>query len=496
MRQLIRAARGLLHKRKPARGHSWSRAVRPRLESLEDRVTPTNTQILATGVLSGIVAVNGGTIGLPGIGVTLTGTTTTGRTVDVSTTTGSNGDYSFNSMLPGTYSVSRDSSPDGFTPSSQTLLSNVTLAQGQTSSGNNLGVGGLTASRVTLGFFLSGPSPLHVGLPAAGAGSAAGFSLDLAGNPIGPAGITAGSTTPVYVDLAANFFDPDTTNTTVTFNTSLGSFNVTLYGPQAPETVTNFLDYIAAGDYNNNLFHRLSNLSQTTAQNPVVTPFQVLQAGGFQVTTGAGSPASVTAITPITTFQPIGNEFSAALPDVAGTLAMARGSAPNSATSQFFFNLANNSPELGASNGGGFAVFGAIDPASLSTLTNLTSTSGGYTPTDVSTATSNSALVTLPLANGFTPGSSFPTGATVNDVLLINSITVPTAPTGHLSYSIVSNSNPSVATLQLGANTSSSTFSANQLKITPGSAGTTTVTLQISDNRGETVFKQFTITAS
>lgn len=489
---------GSLYNRKTApRGQAWSRSVKPRLESLEDRLTPT-TQIFANGVLSGIVAVNGGNFGLPGVTVTLTGTTTTGRTVDVSTVTGPSGTYTFNSMLPGTYTLTRGGTPDGFlNNSNQTLLSNIVVTEGEVSGTNNLGVGGLAASRVSLGLFISGSDAASTALPAAGAGTAAGFSLDMADNPLGDTSVTAGSTTPVYVDLAANFFDPDTTNTTVTFNTSLGSFNVTLFDTQAPETVTNFLNYVTAGDYNNDLFHRLSNLSQTTAENPVVTPFQVLQTGGFQVTTDSSTPANVTAINAITTFQPILNEFSNANPNVAGTLAMARGSSANSATSQFFFNLADNSSTLGASNGGGFAVFGAIDPSKLSLLTNLTSTSGGYTPTDVSTATNNSALVTVPLANGFTPANNFPTGATVNDLLLLNSVTVPTAPTGHLSYTIIGNSNQSVAAVQLGTNTSTSTFSANQLKITPGSAsGSTVITLQIEDAKGETVTKSFTITAS
>jgi cyclophilin family peptidyl-prolyl cis-trans isomerase len=490
MRRSIRGVWDRLHKRKPApRGNNCSRSVRPRLESLEDRLTPT-TQVFANGMLTGVVTAPGGTLGLAGVVVTLSGTTTTGRTIDVNATTNAAGLYSFTDMLPGSYSVFR-SSPDGFTAGGQALLSDIIIGQGQVSNGNNLGVGGLTASRVSLGLFLSGSSASHANLPGAGGGTAAGFTLDLAGNPISDTAVATGATS--FIDLASNFFDPDTTNTTVTFNTTLGTFNVTLFGRQAPETVTNFLNYIAAGDYNNDLFHRLSNLAQTTAMNPVLTPNQVLQGGGFTATLDTNTPANVTAFTTVQAFQPISNEFSSALPNVAGTLSMARGSSPNSATSQFFFNLSDNSSALSGNNGGGFAVFGAIDPSKIGLLQGLIQNTN-FIPTDVSTASQQTAFVTVPLAKGFTPANNFPTGANVNDLLIINNISIPTAPTGHLSYSILSNSDSSVATVKLGANTSTSNFSENQLQIVAVKAGSTVITLQIQDNRGETVTKQFTVT--
>src|SRR5271156_2307049 len=79
-----------------------------------------------------------------------------------------------------------------------------------------------------------------------------------------------------YLNLAQYFMDPATTNgTVVTFNTSQGSFNVTLYDADAPVTVTNFLDYIAAGDYNNDVFNRMANLTQSGP------PYQVLQGGQY-----------------------------------------------------------------------------------------------------------------------------------------------------------------------------------------------------------------------
>jgi peptidyl-prolyl cis-trans isomerase A (cyclophilin A) len=458
--------------------------VRPRLEALEDRLTPSSSP--ATAVVSGHVFA-GGTAGLPGVDVTLTGTTTTGRTVDISTTTDSGGAYAFTHVLPGTYSLSRGGAPDGFVDGGSASLSGIVVSSGAVTADLNIPVLGLTASKVSLAFFLSDSvATQQVATPAPGAGSASTFSLDSV-NPLTDQFVVQGSTT--FLDLSGNFFDPDTTDTFVTFNTSQGSFNVELFDKDAPQTVANFLNYIQAGDYNNDLLQRLSNLSQTFAQTPAITPLQVLQAGGFTVNTGTGD--SVTGFTPLTTFQAIQNEFSALHPNVAGTLSMARSSDPNSATSQFFFNLTDNSQTLGSGNA--FAVFGqVVSAADTATLQKFTTQ---YTPTDETLVNSN--FFTLPLLKGFSPSANFPAGATKNDLAVINSITTVAPPTGHLTYAVVGNSNPSVVTATLGSNTSTSTFSANQLKLVAGNTpGTSVITLLITDNRGESVTKQFTVTVA
>jgi hypothetical protein len=68
-------------------------------------------------------------------------------------------------------------------------------------------------------------------------------------------------------------------------------------------------------------------------------------------------------------------------------------------------------------------------------------------------------------------------------------------PTGELTYAIIGNSNPSVVTATLGSNTSTSTFSANQLQLKAGNIpGSSVITVQITDKRGESVTKQFTVT--
>ena len=513
-----RSIRGVLdsfRKRTPARlGNSRGRPyVRPHLESLETRLTPTTTTTVANGLISGFVFAGGGQSGLPGVAVVLTGSTTTGRTIDVSTTTNANGAYTFNSVLPGNYNVTRQLEPDGFVGREHLpIISNVTVAQGQTVAGNNLNVGGLAASRVSLAFFLTNSTGPNVDLPAAGSGVAPGFSLDALNNPISDTNVAVGSTN--YIDLSGNFFDPDTTDTTVTFNvtystggatnptTQTGQVEVELFDTDAPQTVTNFLDYIQSGAYQNDLFHRIANLSSSTGNTG--TP-QILQAGGFTVALDNSTPADLTSISALTTvFQPILSEYSASHPNAAGTLAMALSNGPNSATNEFYFNLSDNSSTLGPANSSGpFTVFGHIvGTPSMTVINNLTNPSN-YASQDVSNTTtfplSNGAFASLPLATGFTPlsgSNGFPTGATVNDIQLINSIAVTTPSQGHLTYAIVGNSNPNAISVALGANTATSTFDANQMQIVAHSAGTSVITLRITDARGEVVMRQFAITAS
>jgi peptidyl-prolyl cis-trans isomerase A (cyclophilin A) len=452
--------------------------ARPSVELLEDRTAPS---VSATGVLSGQVLVGGSTSGFVGADVTLTGSSTTGRSINVSTTTDANGAFSFTQLLPGTYGLS-EHTPSGFLPGGPTSLSGIKLAEGQTITQLNLGVGGLAPSKVSLAFFLASSAQ-----PTPGSGSTVGFSLDSA-NPLTNQTLSAGSTT--FLDLSGNFLDPDTANgTVVAFNTSQGTINVTLFDRDAPQTVTNFLANLQAGDYNSDLFQRLSNLSQTTlVTGSPPMPFQVLQGGGFTV--NLDNSGNVASFTPLTGFQPIQNESNDALhPNALGTLAMARTSAVNSATSQFFFNLTDNKQELAGNPGAGFAVFGSVSPTDGQSLSNLANYVKNYTPNGVS-----NSLFALPLLNGFTPGSNFPAGTPPADLALVNGVSVVKQPTGQLTYTILSNSNPSVVTATLGANIPASTFSANQLQLVAKGTGSAVITIQITDIKGEVVTKQFTVT--
>ena len=132
---------------------------------------------------------------------------------------------------------------------------------------------------------------------------------------------------------------PANANPIVRFTISGASFDVLLYEDTAPNTVANFLRYLDAGEYVGTVIHRS-------------IPGFIWQGGGFKL---AGDP---TQAVPIPTFAPIANEFGAS--NVRGTIAMAKVDGdPNSATSQWFFNLVDNSANLNNQNGG-FTVFGEV----------------------------------------------------------------------------------------------------------------------------------------
>jgi peptidyl-prolyl cis-trans isomerase A (cyclophilin A) len=127
-------------------------------------------------------------------------------------------------------------------------------------------------------------------------------------------------------------------NPQVLIATSLGNFVVELNQAKAPISTDNFLAYVTNGFYKETLFHR-------------VIPGFVVQAGGF--TTG---------LIPKTNTSPgISLESQNGLSNSRATLAMARTSDPNSATSQFFINLKDNaSLDYANPESPGYAVFGVV----------------------------------------------------------------------------------------------------------------------------------------
>jgi cyclophilin family peptidyl-prolyl cis-trans isomerase len=133
----------------------------------------------------------------------------------------------------------------------------------------------------------------------------------------------------------------------VQFRTTVGDFSVELYDRDKPITVQNFLRYVTNGAYTDCLFHRsVGGL--------------IIQGGGYRVRDRA-SPTNYT-VYAITPFAPIKNEFLVGplYSNVYGTIAMAKTANPDSATSQFFFNLSNNTELNDTNNSGGFTVFGRV----------------------------------------------------------------------------------------------------------------------------------------
>jgi peptidyl-prolyl cis-trans isomerase A (cyclophilin A)/peptidyl-prolyl cis-trans isomerase B (cyclophilin B) len=154
----------------------------------------------------------------------------------------------------------------------------------------------------------------------------------------------------------------------VDVQTSLGTIRLELYPGKAPKTVENFLQYVRDGHYNGTVFHR------------VIGSFMI-QGGGFD-TNFRQKP----------TRAPIRNEaegaVKAGLKNEIGTIAMARTNDPNSATAQFFINVANNAflnwgdPR---GDGNGYAVFGKV-VAGMDVVTKIAHTptgAGGPFPRDV-----------------------------------------------------------------------------------------------------------------
>jgi len=128
-------------------------------------------------------------------------------------------------------------------------------------------------------------------------------------------------------------------NTIVRISTSMGDFSLELFDTATPVTVQNFLSYVNSGAFNGSYFHRLEK------------DF-ILQGGGFKWVEGVGGGIS------IPTNAPIVNEFGVS--NTRGTVAMAKvGGDPDSATSQWFVNFADNSANLDVQNEG-FTVFGQV----------------------------------------------------------------------------------------------------------------------------------------
>ena len=124
-----------------------------------------------------------------------------------------------------------------------------------------------------------------------------------------------------------------------TIETDLGAIELELDEKKAPVTVKNFVDYAKSGHYNDTIFHR------------VIDGFMI-QGGGFTADMNQKS-----------TKEPIRNEAMNGLKNVRGTIAMARTMVVDSATSQFFINLVDNSFldfRNPTAQGFGYAVFGKV----------------------------------------------------------------------------------------------------------------------------------------
>lgn len=130
-----------------------------------------------------------------------------------------------------------------------------------------------------------------------------------------------------------------TQNPMVIIETSEGMIKIELWADKAPITVKNFLTYVNEGYYNGTVFHR------------VIDGFMI-QGGGLDEN-----------LKPKKTHEPIKNEAAPDLKNLRGTIAMARTNVVDSATSQFFINVADNdflNHQDKSPRGFGYAVFGKV----------------------------------------------------------------------------------------------------------------------------------------
>jgi len=148
----------------------------------------------------------------------------------------------------------------------------------------------------------------------------------------------------------------------VDLKTNHGTIRLELYPAKAPKTVENFLQYVKDGHFNGTIFHR------------VIDGFMV-QGGGFDKSYRQKA-----------TRPPIENEAKNGLKNDLGTVAMARTSAPHSASSQFFINGKNNDflNAANAQDGWGYTVFGKV-VSGMDVVMKISKTPtgpGGPFPTD------------------------------------------------------------------------------------------------------------------
>jgi cyclophilin family peptidyl-prolyl cis-trans isomerase len=281
------------------------------------------------------------------------------------------------------------------------------------------------------------------------------------------------------LNLFSSFDDSLTTGLVARFeleNAALGGglTQVLLFdqaGAGAPFTVQNFRNYVNDGDYSNSIIHRS-------------VPGFVVQGGGFTV----NNLSSVLAQTPnsgaaavkvIPTDPPVLNEFSASRSNLRGTIAMAKlGNDPNSATNQWFFNLANNAANLDNQNGG-FTVFGqvlsATDLAPLDAIAAVPQFDGR-------SFFGQTAFSDLPLQLS-NPSNPEVTGD--QNFVRYRSITV--SQVSELQFTVVKNSNPELV---------NATIVNNQLVLNYGTSATRTteLTIRATNLLGQTIEDTFVVT--
>lgn len=257
----------------------------------------------------------------------------------------------------------------------------------------------------------------------------------------------------ITVDLRSHFGVPDVTGTVVQVDTTSGRVNFELFD-DTPLTKANFLAYVNAGRYAGTVIHRV--------------------AVGFVVQAGGYLPRLPLAENHIPTFPPVKNEFRRS--NVRGTVAMAKvGGDPDSATSEWFVNLANNNAANLDAQNGGFTVFARVLGNGMSVI---------------------DAIAALPRAGevplrDLTPEQlSGQQSATERNLVLVNNVfpaTIYPPGTRSVLAFTAQSSNSAIVT---------ATVTDSTLVLTPVSGGTATITVRATDTNNANAETTFAVTVT
>ncbi len=272
--------------------------------------------------------------------------------------------------------------------------------------------------------------------------------------------VAAGSAA-TTIDLTSRI-DNEETDTVVRMSTNSGDMDIQLFDRQKPITVVNFLNYVRRNAYANTFFHRSANLG---GPDPASAQL-IIQGGGYAL------PVTATGtFNRIATDAPIELEVQAngVIPNTRGTIAMARTSEQNSATSEFFINTTDNTNTLGPENGGGYAVFGELVNDTVGTADAIAALQTGSVPE--------------------TPFSDLPARDTAGDLGAENLVVVTgttVLPDAGTTYAVTS-SNPAIVTAAVNNGTLSLSAPAG------AAAGPAEITVTATQN-GATVTDAFNVT--
>jgi cyclophilin family peptidyl-prolyl cis-trans isomerase len=274
-----------------------------------------------------------------------------------------------------------------------------------------------------------------------------------------PAQTLAPGVPAVTLDLRNYFSIPGLTGQRFAqFDTVLGRFNVELRSDVAPRHVTNFFNYVQSGTYASTFIHRSAPLDASGS-------ISIIQGGGY----GYRVPFDVF---PVAKLASVPLEYN--LPNARGTLAAARSTDVNSATSEWYINTRDNSAILDQSNGGGYTVFGRV-------------LGSGMTVVDAIAAlprfNAGSPFTDLPLRN-FTSGGN----VTESNLVVVNSVREASLfPTGGGTSVVdlaVQNSAPDVVTTVLSGST---------LTLTAVAPGTANISVRAVDSNGNAAEGSFAV---